>query len=165
MSFDKNIYLIGMMGAGKSTVGKYLARLLKLRFIDLDVEIEKDANMQITKIFQIHGENYFRLLEESILAKMSSNNSSVIATGGGCILSSKNRKIMSRNGYRVFLKVDIDTLYDRLTKSYTRPLAKSKKQLQSIYNERYSLYCDCDQNVNAVSHPQIVAKKIYDYLK
>ncbi|BBM88183.1 shikimate kinase [Candidatus Uabimicrobium amorphum] len=163
---SNNIFLIGMMGAGKSTVGKIVAQRLEYDFVDMDVYIEQQANMSIPEIFETHGEKHFRTLEEKALAAIvrEKEKSCVIATGGGCILSGKNRELMAKTGTRVFLQVDIDTLHTRLSKCYARPLAKSKAQMQEMYNERYKFYCDCDCIIDADDLLQTVVDKIVEFI-
>lgn len=125
-----NIYLIGFMGAGKTTVGERLAEKLNLPFADLDDVIEKKTELSIPSIFEKHGENYFRELEKDTLRRISQYPGNVIATGGGIILSPENRNIMKETGIMVYLKWDFDILYQRIEKSTHRPLLKGIDESQ-----------------------------------
>jgi shikimate kinase len=135
------IFLIGMMGSGKSTVGKILADEMGLPFVDLDSFIENKENKTITEIFNQNGESYFRKLESEALAK-SNSKKAVIACGGGIILSKSNRKLL-QSGKVVYLKATILTLAKRLERAKNRPLLDKtdiEKQLQSIWDERRNSY-------------------------
>ena len=135
------IFLIGMMGSGKSTVGKILADEMGLPFVDLDSFIENKENKTITEIFNQNGESYFRKLESEALAK-SNSKKAVIACGGGTILSKSNRKLL-QSGKVVYLKATISTLAKRLERAKNRPLLDKtdiEKQLQSIWDERRNSY-------------------------
>lgn len=153
-----------MMGAGKSTIGKELAKKLRYGFVDSDELIEKSVHKSIMQIFATQGERYFRVVEEDILTKISHNKNVVVATGGGCVLSKNNRQKMAKTGQRIFLEVDIDILHDRLQKCYARPLAKSKDDLRKIYTQRYDLYRDCDYIVDAAQSVETVLESIVNFL-
>jgi shikimate kinase len=135
-----NIYLIGMMGSGKTTIGKYLAQGLNYRFVDTDQTIEAIAKKPITQIFQQSGETYFRELETKVLAELSVYTRSVIATGGGIIQQQINWSYL-RHGLIVWLDVDLEILKKRLVKDDTRPLAD---KLESLLTTRRPLYAQAD---------------------
>ena len=122
----KNICLIGLMGAGKSVIGKLLAKELRMRYYDSDNLIEKKLNKSINQIFSDHGESYFRNIEEDIVLSLLDKKNCVISLGGGSILSELTRKALFINSYSVYLKVDIEILYERLKKSKKRPLIFNK---------------------------------------
>ena len=135
-----NIYLVGMMGSGKSTVGKILAKQLGKQCIDLDYQIEKKVGDSIESIFQNEGELKFRYYETLELKKISN---SVVACGGGIILSNENLNLMKRNGRIIYLKATLDELERRLIKSKNRPLLKNRDlrdSLEKILNERKRKY-------------------------
>tara|TARA_A100001011_G_scaffold388044_1_gene466912 strand:- start:11 stop:502 length:492 start_codon:yes stop_codon:yes gene_type:complete len=135
-----NIYLVGMMGSGKSTVGKILAKQLGKQCIDLDYQIEKKVGESIESIFQNEGELKFRYYETLELKKISN---SVVACGGGIILSNENLNLMKRNGRIIYLKATLDELERRLIKSKNRPLLKNRDlrdSLEKILNERKRKY-------------------------
>ena len=110
----KNIFLIGMMGTGKSTLGVKLAEKLEWSFVDLDTQIEKKAGISISEIFSKQGEETFRDMESEILVEVCRNNHQVIATGGGIILRDKNRMLMKKQGYQIWLKATPETIFTRV---------------------------------------------------
>ena len=141
-----DVYLIGMMGSGKSTIGKILARKLNYRFFDTDVLIERVAGKPIPQIFAKEGEEYFRNLETQILKELSAYRSSAIATGGGIIQKSINWSYL-RQGLIVWLDVDLKILKKRVLKDENRPLAA---KLESLLEKRYPLYSLADMHVKCV---------------
>jgi len=137
-----NYYLIGMMGSGKSTVGKLLAKKLETPFLDLDHYIEVKNNKSINDIFKEKGENYFRQLETNALSEIKASEI-VVACGGGIILNHENRKKIASNGKVVFLKASISSLIKRLFSNIDRPLLNDKNienELIKIWNERKNYY-------------------------
>lgn len=134
-------YLIGMMGSGKSSVGKLLANKLQFSNIDIDKEIEKDEKLSIKEIFEKKGENYFREIESKYLLRK--RNSAVVSCGGGIILNKKNREFLKTSGYTIYLKSSIPTLEKRLLNENGRPLLSNdnlKETLINIYSKRKTLY-------------------------
>ena len=135
-----NIYLIGMMGSGKSTVGKILAEKMELLFIDLDSEIEKTGGKSVSEIFNQDGEDHFRKLESEELKQYSE---SVVACGGGIILDEKNRQYINENGVAVLLTASMDELFKRLSDSNNRPILpdeNTEKALTNLWLERKKDY-------------------------
>ena len=131
-----NIYLIGMMGSGKTAVGIKLSEKLKKIFIDLDSEIEKSAGKTISELFDENGEDHFRLLESE---KLKTFSESVIACGGGVVLMEKNRHFIKENGTAILLTTTMEELSHRLKDSDNRPLLaheKSEFGLKNIWLER-----------------------------
>lgn len=128
---DPMIVLVGPMGAGKSTVGRALSRQLNLQFVDLDDEIEKDAEMTITEIFKTEGESGFRVRETKMLDRFCCNNGTVISTGGGAILSEKNRAMM-RNGFVVYLHATPGQQYARIRYRSHRPNLNLERPLSGL---------------------------------
>ena len=134
-------YLIGMMGSGKSSVGKLLANKLQFSIIDIDKEIEKDEKLSIKEIFEKKGENYFREIESKYLLRK--RNSAVVSCGGGIVLNKKNREFLKTSGYTIYLKSSIPTLEKRLLNENSRPLLSNdnfKETLINIYSKRKTLY-------------------------
>ena len=134
-------YLIGMMGSGKSSVGKLLANKLQFSIIDIDKEIEKDEKLSIKEIFEKKGENYFREIESKYLLRK--RNSAVVSCGGGIVLNKKNREFLRTSGYTIYLKSSIPTLEKRLLNKNSRPLLNNdnlKETLINVYNKRKTLY-------------------------
>ncbi len=139
-----NIYLIGMMGSGKSTVGKLLAEQMQMTFLDLDEIIETNTQKTIRDIFEQDGELYFRKLESEALVNVNQENS-VISCGGGIILDELNRIQLKSSGKVVFLQVSIEELSKRLQTLVDRPLLKGKKideELTSLWSDRKELYIE-----------------------
>lgn len=157
------IYLIGMMGSGKTTIGKILSDILNKKFIDIDEEIEKDQNMKINEIFSKKGEEYFRGIESRILEKIENENA-IISTGGGVILKDKNRIFLKKHK-TLFLYVPIKELIKRI-EIENRPLLKSgKDKLYEIWEERKSLYEQFEKiNLSHLSIYESAAKILYKIL-
>jgi shikimate kinase len=124
MSQPNNIFLIGMPGVGKSTVGRALARQLGLSFVDADEELVARNGVEIATIFEIEGEAGFRQREASVIAELAERDGIVLATGGGAILRAENRAVLAANGVVVYLRAEIDVLVDRTS----RDLGKRKKR-------------------------------------
>ena len=123
----KSLVLTGMMGVGKSTIGRLVANRLKIKFIDVDKIIEKKEKKTIKRIFEDHGEKYFRILEEKTTLKILKNNKSVIALGGGAFINNEIREKVLSSCVSVWLKVDLDQLIKRYIKNDKRPLLDKKK--------------------------------------
>ena len=138
-----NIYLVGMMGAGKTTVGRLLARRLKLRFFDSDREIEGRCGVKIPLIFEIEGESRFRTREAQVLAELTALDGVVIGTGGGAVLSEDNRRRLAANGTVVYLRARPEDLYERVRHDRNRPLLATGDplgKLRELFAERDPLY-------------------------
>lgn len=131
------LYLIGMMGSGKTTLGKALADKLNYQFIDMDVYIENEVKMSINEIFSIHGEAWFREYEKKVLNDFFKMDNLVIATGGGVIKNKENKKLM--DGKCIYLSVPLKELEDRLQNDNSRPLLKTRS-VKDILLERIPLY-------------------------
>lgn len=161
-----NVYLIGLMGAGKTTVGRRLAKLLLLDFIDIDQLVEQRTGVSISHIFEIEGEAGFREREAKLLAEVSTCRQAVISTGGGIILRTENRLVMRKHGQVVYLRVPFEILWQRLKNCQTRPLLQQpepKAKLTELMLEREPIYAQeadiiVDIGSDAVSK---TAKKIY----
>ncbi|HQC60428.1 MAG TPA: shikimate kinase [Bacteroidales bacterium] len=164
IKYDK-IALIGMSGAGKTTIGKLLAQKINYEFIDLDDQIEKKVNKSISQIFTDRGEEFFRQLETNTLAELINNDKIVISTGGGIIKNEKNREILKNNFFNIFLNVSIDEALERLQQNENRPLllGNPKDKWQKLYNERLLFYYQtADYIVNA---DKINVNLIYEDIK
>ncbi|MFQ5761135.1 MAG: shikimate kinase AroK [Acidiferrobacterales bacterium] len=143
MKVSGNIFLIGPMGAGKSTVGRHLAQLLGKEFHDADQEIEKRTGASVALIFDIEGEQGFRKRETAILDELTRGDNMVLATGGGAILSEENRGLLRSRGTVVYLDADLDTLTRRTHRDRKRPLLQTsdrREKLAEIMKQRESLY-------------------------
>lgn len=144
-----SVYLIGMMGSGKSTVGQLLAEKLGYRFFDSDVLIERVMGQTINEIFANQGEGKFREIESQILGELSAYAKSVVATGGGIVLKPQNWSYL-RQGLVIWLDVPLDVLMSRLEADNTRPLLKEQnpqEKLISLLEQRRSLYAEADLHI------------------
>ena len=142
-----NITLSGMMGSGKSAIGKILANKLDYNFIDIDKMIEIETKKTINKIFEEDGEVYFRDLEEKITINILDNKETIVSLGGGAIINKNIRNSIKKNSYNIYLKVDIDILSKRLQNSKTRPLIYKKnlkEELINLINKREKFYQEAD---------------------
>ncbi len=138
-----NVYLVGMMGAGKTTVGRLIARRLKLRFLDSDHEIEERCGVKIRVIFEIEGEAGFRSREAQTIAELTALEGVVLATGGGAVLSAANRQRLAAQGTVVYLRARPEDLYKRVRHDRNRPLLATEDpltRLRELYAERDPLY-------------------------
>ena len=164
--YNKNIYLIGMMGAGKSTIGKKLSDAIDIPLLDMDIELEKIMEMKIDTIFNEYGENRFRMIESSFFSEITKKNIFVYATGGGIILDKSNQKILMQKGTTIFLDCSLDVLYSRLKNNVnSRPILKNdfEKKINEIYNERYDIYKSCSDFIQDTS--SLTPNKIVDHIR
>lgn len=170
MSKANNIFLIGPMGAGKTTIGRHLATLLHKRFVDVDHEIEKRTGVTIHVIFEIEGEAGFRQRESTLVNELARDQDIVLATGGGAVLLEENRKILKEHGVVVYLQADIETLVERTRRDRNRPLLQTEdprgkieellRQREPIYREVADVVVDTGQRA-----PSSVARDIATRLK
>lgn len=145
------LYLQGFMGTGKSTIGKNLARVLAMEWIDLDDYLVSKAGMSIPDLFTLHGETYFRDLEETCLLEVSKRDNCLVTTGGGVVIRTANREIMKSTGIRVTLTASLDCIWERVQNDRGRPLLNSvdpMADLKRLFEERRALYQDCDFEVD-----------------
>ena len=145
-----NISLCGMMGSGKSAIGKILANKLDYNFIDVDKMIEIDAGKTINKIFVEDGEEYFRDLEEKITLKLLKNNKNIISLGGGGFINKNIRKEILKNHISFWLSWNNSTIIKRILKSKKRPIAfnSTENNLKKLINERSNFYAEANFKVN-----------------
>ena len=135
----RSIVLVGMMGAGKSSIGRRLAGRLGIPFIDADSEIENAAGMSIPEIFEKHGEPYFRAGEKRVIARLLDSGPQVLATGGGAVMDQNTRDLIHIKGISIWLKADIDVLIKRTKRRNDRPLAERIKDLLPAREPVYAL--------------------------
>jgi shikimate kinase len=128
----KNIVLVGLMGAGKSTVGKALSEKLSFEFLDTDEIITQEQNLAITDIFSQFGENYFRQLEKNLVLKFSDFENKIISTGGGLVQDIENLNNLKKNGFVVYLQASVETLYSRIKDDNKRPLLQVDNPLEKL---------------------------------
>jgi len=167
MKINKNLVLVGMMGSGKSTIGKILSKKLEFEFIDTDNKIEEIEKKTISEIFKKNGEKYFRNIEEVISLKALRLNGNVIALGGGGYINPAIRKYTLKNCISVWLNWKSETLINRIKNSKKRPLAVkfSNSELQKLITIRSNMYNLSDYKINCdkLDKKQIVEKIINLY--
>jgi shikimate kinase len=161
----RSVVLIGLMGAGKTAVGRRLANRLDLPFIDADSEIEVAAGASISEIFAEHGEAYFRQGERKVIARLLENGPQVLATGGGAYMNPDTRANIKAHGLSVWLKADIKVLMKRVGRRDNRPLLAAgdpEKVMKRLMEERYPIYAEADVTVESrdVPHDVIVGAVI-----
>lgn len=139
----ENIFLVGLMGAGKTSVGKLLAQRLHMEFFDCDQEVERATGVKVAVIFEIEGERGFRAREAKMLAQLASRKNVLIATGGGAVLSTTNRRLLADNGVVVYLRAAPADLWRRTRHDKQRPLLNTEDRmarLEQLFVERDPLY-------------------------
>ena len=148
----RNLVLIGLMGAGKSAIGRLTAQALGIPFIDSDHEIERVSRMSITDLFAAYGETEFRALEARVIKRLLKSGPRVISTGGGAFINETSRRYIKRGGLTLWLKADLDVLWERVNKRDSRPLLKTenpKQTLENLMNARYPIYAEADLTVHS----------------
>ncbi|MEM7768757.1 MAG: shikimate kinase [Pseudomonadota bacterium] len=153
---NRTVALVGLMGAGKSTVGRRLAEALGRRFHDSDEEIEKAAGLPVSDIFSLHGEAEFRRGERRVLERLLSAPPHVLATGGGAFLDPDTRALMRQRAVTVWLNADLETLWKRVQKRDSRPLLKvdnPRGALAQLLDERKPIYAQADVSVLSADGP------------
>jgi shikimate kinase len=162
----KPIVLIGMMGAGKTTVGRRLAAKLGRHFVDSDEEVEKAAGMTIEEIFAAHGEADFRAGEVKVIARLLKDASIVLGTGGGAFMNAETRALVKSSAVSVWIKADFELLFQRVSRRSNRPLLKTanpRETLQKLIDTRYPVYAEADITVVSRDVPQDqVAAEVID---
>lgn len=164
----KNIYLVGFMGTGKTTLGKIISRKLGKKFIETDTLIEKQENKKIADIFNSLGETHFRTLEKNLLKEISQENNLVVSCGGGLICDEENLKIVLQTGIVFNLTALPETIYERIKHYRHRPLLNVEDPLTAIkelQNKRQIFYSKAHYNIDTDNQsPQEIAGKIIDIL-
>lgn len=164
-----NLYLIGMMGAGKTTIGRLLAKQLNYRFFDTDAIVEQTTEKPVSALFAELGEDSFRQIETQVLGELSAYTKLVIATGGGIVLQPSNWSYL-HHGLVVWLDVPLDELYTRIQGNTNRPLLQTpdpQRTLQQILEQRSPLYAQADVRVavSAGEPPRRVAQRVLDEIR
>jgi len=159
---ERNIYLVGFMGTGKTTVGKALAEMLGWRFVDMDAELEKEQGMSIPEIFASRGEPHFRKLEAELLERIGGGTNQAVSTGGGAVLAEANRAVMLRTGFVAALKADAGTIIERVRGDANRPLLAGnvEERVKRLLEERKNAYdfADCSVDTAGRSPGDIAAE-------
>jgi shikimate kinase len=164
----KNLVLLGMMGVGKSTLGKIVAKKLDLKFADTDLNIEKNCSMKIWEIFKNKGEDFFRSEEEKEALECLKKNKTVIALGGGAFMNKNIRNLILKNSLSFWLDLNLNTINKRVKWSKKRPLLNQKKEeeiIKKLYSERKNIYklAKYKINCNKLSKTAITKKIILFY--
>ena len=163
MKLKNNLGLIGMMGAGKSTIGKVVAKKMNLKFIDTDDEITKLEKKSIRKIFELYGEKYFREKEEKIITKLLDKDQVVIAYGGGSFLNKEIRRNILDNSMSFWLSWKKNTIIKRIITNYKRPkvINLTKKDLSDMIDSRSNIYQQADHKIDCENlNKNEIAEKI-----
>ncbi|HEX2255645.1 MAG TPA: shikimate kinase [Afifellaceae bacterium] len=163
----RNIVLVGMMGAGKTSVGRRLASELGLDFVDADKEIESAANMTVSEIFAIYGEEHFRDGERRVIARLLADGRKVVATGGGAFMSAETRERIAESGISLWLRAELPVLLDRVRRRGKRPLLHHpdpERVMRDLLARREPVYAQADITVDswdtaqrAITHQALVA--------
>src|SRR5918998_5765945 len=157
----RSIVLVGLMGAGKSTVGRRLAARLDMPFKDADAEIEAAAGMSVSDIFAVHGEPYFREGERRVIGRLLQEGPSVLATGGGAFMNAETRAWIGQAGISIWLKAELDVLMRRVRKRSNRPLLKNadpENSMRQLMEARQPVYALADITVESrdIPHDRVV---------
>lgn len=146
MSRFENIYLVGLMGAGKTTIGRAVAKALKVPFYDSDKAIEESTGVDIPTIFEFEGEEGFRDREQKMIQQLVKMDGIVLATGGGAILREENRRLLKDNGFIVYLQCSADRILERTRRDSQRPLLNTtnpRERIETLFAQREPLYLSC----------------------
>ncbi len=167
---NNRVFIIGPMGAGKTTIGKILASNLKMEFFDTDLEIERRTGATVSWIFDVEGESGFRDREEDLVEELTKRSSLVLATGGGVVIREKNRQTLSNRGFVVYLRADFEELLERMRGDKKRPLLQVENpelKLQELLSVREPLYLTTANLVVDTRGrcSKLIAKKLTDKLK
>jgi len=152
----KTIVLVGLMGCGKTSIGKRLAKRLELSFHDSDHAVEESAGCPIKDIFNIYGEEAFRVGEQKVIARLLEQPTHILATGGGSFMNDPTRKLIKEKAISVWLNADLETLVARVSRRTDRPMLEGPNQrevLEQLIAERYPTYADADIHVSTMDEP------------
>ena len=167
MKSKENLVFLGMMGSGKSSIGSLVAKKLKVKFVDIDKEIEKELGLSISKIFEIKGEDYFRKFEEKITLKILKINSAVVSLGGGAFVNKMVRKEVLKNHISFWLNWNNEILLNRIKNSKKRPLAfnSTENELIDLMKKRSNIYSKALYEIKCdkLSKKEIVKKVLKNY--
>jgi shikimate kinase len=147
---NRSIVFVGLMGAGKTAIGRKVATMLSLPFLDSDHEIESVSRMTVPELFERYGETEFRALEQRVILRVLENGPQVLSTGGGAFMNAQTREAIAGYGVSVWLKAELDLLMERVSKKQNRPLLKSadpRAVLERLMAERYPVYATADLTV------------------
>jgi len=165
---SRSIVFVGLMGAGKTAIGRKVATMLSLPFIDSDQEIESVSRMTVPELFERYGETEFRALEQRVILRLLENGPQVLSTGGGAFMNAQTRDAIASHGVSVWLKAELDLLMERVSKKQNRPLLKSpdpRAVLERLMGERYPVYATSDVTVpTRDDRKEVIAAEVVDSL-
>lgn len=148
----RNLVFVGLMGAGKSVIGRMTANALDLPFADSDTEIERVSRLTIAELFEIYGETEFRALETRVIGRLLKTGPRILSTGGGAFVNDESRALIKQKGLSLWLRADLDVLWERVNKRSHRPLLKTadpKGTLERLMKDRYPIYAEADITVES----------------
>lgn len=164
----RSIVFVGLMGAGKTVIGRKVAHALDLAFVDSDHEIESVSRMSVPDLFEAYGEIEFRALERRVLARLLKTGPQVVSTGGGAFLDATTRRAVTRQGVSIWLRADLDTLMERVAKKQNRPLLKNadpRAVMEKLIAARYPVYAEADVAVDTRDErKEIIASEVISAL-
>ena len=165
---NRSIVFVGLMGAGKTAIGRKVAAMLALPFVDSDQEIESVSRMTVPELFERYGETEFRALEQRVILRVLENGPQVLSTGGGAFMNAQTREAIASHGVSVWLKAEIELLMDRVSKKQNRPLLKSadpRAVLERLMAERYPVYAEANVTVpTRDDRKEVIAAEVADAL-
>jgi shikimate kinase len=169
LSVPRTVALVGLMGAGKSAIGKRLALRLGLPFVDADDEIERAAGCSISEFFERFGEVEFRAGERRVISRLLAGPPHVLSTGGGAYMDPETRALMARHAITVWLRADLEVLYDRVRKRTHRPLLRQgdpREILERLISQRHPVYAEADLMVESTAQPaEITTDQVLEALR
>ena len=169
LSVPRTVALVGLMGAGKSAIGKRLALRLGLPFVDADDEIERAAGCSIAEFFERFGETEFRAGERRVISRLLAGPQLVLSTGGGAYMDTETRTLMRKHAITVWLRADLEVLYERVRKRTHRPLLRQgdpKDILARLIDQRYPVYAQADLVVESTAQPpDVTTDQVLDALR
>jgi shikimate kinase len=165
---SRSIVFVGLMGAGKTAIGRRVASALELPFTDSDHEIETVSRMTVPELFERYGEAEFRSLEQRVILRVLENGPQVLSTGGGAFMNAQTRAAIAEHGLSVWLKADLDTLMERVSKKQNRPLLKTadpRATLEKLMLDRYPVYAEADLTVlTREERKEVIAAEVIEAL-
>ena len=163
---SRSVVFVGLMGAGKTAIGRRVAGMLGLNFTDSDHEIESVSRMTIPDLFERYGEAEFRSLEQRVIVRVLESGPQILATGGGAFMNAQTREAITAHGLSVWLKADVDILLDRVSKKQNRPLLKNadpRAVLEKLMAERYPVYAQADVTVSTRDErKEVIANEVIE---
>ena len=156
LRLSRPVVFVGLMGVGKTCIGRRLAHRLDLPFVDADKEIEEAAGCSIPEIFERHGETYFREGERRVILRLLDNPAHVLSTGGGAFMDAQTRAAVRERAISVWLRADLDLMLRRVSRRNDRPLlqvADPRAKLQELIDQRYATYAEADMTVDSMDGP------------